>query len=66
MPRDDDNKGGFPIPGAAGEAVRLALQRMALNCGECTITISKERVPGGGYVYTIANHEPPAVPARKG
>lgn len=50
----------IPIPGAAGAAIHAALSRMALCCGECGVTIKKERVAGGGYVYTIGNHETPA------
>lgn len=65
--RDGDDSGPkIPIPGAAGAAIYLALQRMACCCGECGITIKKERVAAGGYVYTIGNHEPPERPARKG
>lgn len=55
----------IPIPGAAGAAIWAALTRMSLHAGECGITIKKERVAGGGYVYTIGNHEPPARPVRK-
>lgn len=58
-----DNGPKIPIPGAAGAAIFIALQRLALFCGEGGITIRKERVPGGGYIYTVANHEPPARPA---
>ncbi len=60
----EDSGPKIPIPGPAGEAIYVALQRMAVHYGECAITISKERVAGGGYVYTIGNHEPPARPAR--
>lgn len=55
----------IPIPGPAGAAIFVALHRMATHCGECGITIKKERVPGGGYVYTIGNHEMPARPVRR-
>jgi hypothetical protein len=66
--RDGDGDGGsprIPIPGAAGDAIYAALQRMAVHFGECALTIKKERVAGGGYIYTIGNHEPPARPVRK-
>lgn len=56
----------IPIPGAAGAAIFVALQRMAMHCGECGLVIKKERVAGGGYIYSIGNHEPPERPARKG
>jgi hypothetical protein len=65
--RDGDDHGPrIPIPGAAGAAIYIALQRLATLCGEGGITIKKERVAAGGYVYTIGNHEPPERPARKG
>ena len=54
----------IPITGAAGEAVYAALLHLSTHCGECGVTIKKERVAGGGYVYTIGNHEPPVKPAR--
>lgn len=54
----------IPIPGAAGSAICEALRRMAMCAGECGVTIRKERVAGGGYVYTIGNIETPARPVR--
>ena len=64
--RDGDESGPkIPIPGAAGAAIFIALQRMATHCGEVALTISKERVAAGGYVYTISNSQPPARPVTK-
>jgi hypothetical protein len=54
----------IPIPGGAGATIYEALSRMAMHCGECGITIKKERVAGGGYVYVIGTNEPPARPVR--
>lgn len=68
MPRDhtDDNNGPrIPIHGVAGATIFAALQRMAMCCGDCAITIKKERLAGGGYAYSIGNHEPPARPVTK-
>ncbi len=65
MPRDSDSSPKIPIPGAAAEIIRTALARMAAHCGEYRLTISKERLPGGGYSYSVANHEPPARPVMK-
>jgi len=65
MRGDGENNGRkIPIPGAAGETIYAALARMATYCGECGVTIRKERVAGGGYVYTIGTNEPPAKPVR--
>jgi hypothetical protein len=50
------------IPGAAGEAIALALARMATHPGELVLTIIKRRVAGGGYVYTLANQQAPMAP----
>lgn len=62
--RDDNEPAGpkVPIPGAAGAAIAVALQRMATHCGETVLTIKKERVAGGGYAYVITNNQPPARP----
>jgi hypothetical protein len=62
----DDLSGSpkVPIPGAAGVAISESLRRMAMHAGECGITIKKERVAGGGYVYIIGTNEPPARPVR--
>ena len=65
--RDGDEPSGpkIPIPGAAGAAVFVALQRMATHCGETAIQIAKERVVTGGYVYVISVIQPPARPVTK-
>ena len=62
--KDGDEPTGpkVPIPGAAGAAIAVALQRMATHCGETILTIKKERVAGGGYAYVISNNQPPARP----
>lgn len=44
----------IPIPGAAGEAVRAALQSLAMHVGEASVNISKQRVATGGYTYVIS------------
>lgn len=44
----------IPIPGAAGEAVRVALQSLAMYVGEASVNISKQRVKTGGYIYVIS------------
>lgn len=44
----------IPIPGAAGEMVRAALQSLAMYAGEASVNISKQRVASGGYVYVIS------------
>jgi hypothetical protein len=46
----------IPIPGAPGAAIYSALMRLAMFCGDATVTIRKERLPQGGYTYQIANH----------
>jgi hypothetical protein len=61
----DGNGPKIPIPGAAGAALFVALQRMATHCGEVELTIKKERVAGGGYAYVISNHQPPARPVTR-
>lgn len=65
--RDGDEASGpkVPIPGAAGVAIGVALQRMATHCGETVLTIKKERVAGGGYAYVISNNSPPGNPVHK-
>jgi hypothetical protein len=55
--RFHDNADAFPIPGAAGAAVRAALRSMSLYPGETSVTVKKERLPGGGYVYLIAESQ---------
>lgn len=55
----------IPIPGAAGQTIAAALARMSAHCGEVELTIKKERVAGGGYVYTITNTHPPARPVNR-
>ena len=52
----------IPISGIAGEAIYAALLHMSTFCGEYDLTIKKERVAGGGYVYTLSTHEPAAIP----
>jgi hypothetical protein len=65
MRGDGENHGPkIPIPGAAGATIYEALRRMAMRPEECGITINKERVAGGGYVYVIGTNEPPAKPVR--
>jgi len=57
--RVHDNADSFPIPGAAGAAVRAALRAMSLYPGETSVTVRKEKLPGGGYVYLIAESQTP-------
>lgn len=45
----------IPIPGAAGAAIFAALMRLAMQCGDGAVTIRKQRLPSGGYVYEVAN-----------
>jgi hypothetical protein len=52
-----DNAESFPIPGAAGACVRAALRAMALYPGATSVTVKKERLPGGGYAYLIAESQ---------
>jgi len=54
----------IPIGGPAGAAIYAALFRLSTRYGPGAVTISKERVAGGGYVYVLSNHEPPDKPAR--
>ena len=54
----------IPIAGAAGEIIARALARLATHCGEQTLSIAKERVAGGGYVFTVKVSTPPEKPAR--
>ena len=44
----------IPIPGAAGEAIRAALQSLAMHVGEASVNVSKQRVKTGGYIYVIS------------
>lgn len=62
--RGDGDVPKIPIPGQAGTAIYETLRRMAMHPGECGVTIKKERVAGGGYVYVIGTNEPPARPVR--
>ncbi len=55
----------IPISGAAGAGIYSALFNLSMRCGPGSVTISKERVAGGGYVYVISPHEPPERPALK-
>lgn len=65
--RDGDEAAAprVPIPGAAGNAVAAALQKMTTHFGEMRLIIDKERVAGGGYVYTLSFTQPPARPVPK-
>ena len=54
----------IPIPGAAGAAIFAALKALAMRPGGGSVTISKDRVAGGGYVYSIGCNEQPARPVR--
>lgn len=49
-----------PIPGAAGASIYAALSGMAMHAGPMTITITKSRMAGGGYAYSIARNLTPA------
>jgi hypothetical protein len=58
--RDDANTGPrIPIPGTAGEAIKGALVALAMHPGEMLLTIKKERLPQGGYIYLISKTQPP-------
>jgi hypothetical protein len=46
----------IPIPGAPGAAIYAALMRLAMFCGDTTVTIRKSRSPSGGYTYEVANN----------
>lgn len=46
----------IPIPGAPGAAIFAALVRLAMHCGDGTVTVRKERSPAGGYIYEVANN----------
>lgn len=52
----------IPITGTAGAAIYAALKGMAMHPGEMTLTIKKERVAQGGYIYLtgIQKPQPPA------
>jgi hypothetical protein len=65
MNHNGDDSPRITIPGAAGHAISAALSRMATHCGEVAIQINKERVAGGGYVYTVSNINPPARPVNR-
>ena len=60
MRADDSPK--IPVPGAAGAAIFIALKGLAMKSGPGGVTIKKERVAGGGYVYVIGHHEQPDNP----
>lgn len=58
--RDEANHGPrIPIPGNAGEAIRAALSSLAMHPGEMVLTIKKERIAQGGYIYLISKTQPP-------
>lgn len=44
----------IPIPGAPGAAIYAVLMRLSMICGDASVTITKERLPGGGYAYLTA------------
>lgn len=46
----------IPISGTAGAAIYAALKGMAMHPGAMTLTIIKERVAQGGYIYLIGRH----------
>lgn len=60
----EDTGPRIPIPGAAGAAIYAALKGLSVHCGDGTVTIIKERLPGGGYVYLIGQNDNPARPVR--
>jgi hypothetical protein len=61
----EDNGPKIPIPGSAGALVYVALKSMAMHAGECSLTIEKVRVAGGGYVYRLTRDgHPTAGPIR--
>jgi len=51
---EGDNGPRIPINGAAGAAIYAALLRISMYCGDATVTVRKERLPGGGYSYQLA------------
>lgn len=58
--RDGDISGPrIPIPGPQGSAVAAALNALVMHPGEMIVTIRKERVPRGGYIYLISKTQPP-------
>ncbi len=58
--RDDANTGPrIPIPGTAGEAIKAALQALAMHPGEMMLVIKKERTAQGKYLYLISKTQPP-------
>jgi hypothetical protein len=65
MRRDDDAPGPrIPISGEAGAAIFTALHSLAMHCGESVVTIKKQRRPGGGYQYLVADRNSPVRPAK--
>ncbi len=60
--KNEDLGPRIPIPGAAGEAIRAALQKVSTHCGPIGVRIDKERVPGGGYIFTVSVIQPPVKP----
>jgi hypothetical protein len=57
--RDDNAAPKIPIPGAQGQAVAAALSALAMHPGSMIVTIAKERLPQGGYIYLISKTQPP-------
>ncbi len=49
----------IPIPGKHGSAVAAALNAMVMHPGEMIVTIKKEKLAQGGYVYLISQTQPP-------
>ena len=45
----------IPIAGAAGANIYAVLQALATYPGTAKVVILKERLPGGGYVYSVSN-----------
>lgn len=60
----EDNGPRVPIQGPAGAAIFAALKGLAMHCGDGQVTIKKERLPQGGYVYLIGQNDNPARPVR--
>jgi hypothetical protein len=56
----NENGPKIPIPGAAGESIRAALLKVATHPGELDFRLQKQRLPGGGYTYTVSLTQPPA------
>lgn len=55
----DDPGPRIPIPGPQGGSVAAALNALVMHPGEMIVTIKKERLPQGGYIYLISKTQPP-------